>query len=154
MKALIAGVIAGVVLINCCAANESTNAAPVAGKAKTLTSVEALQRLLEGNARYVAGGIPIAPAAQLNDGLADIIIVPAASMLELAVLGPQILLGSHLGSELVLFRRVRKISVRSEPGMWFNVDGELMSNAPAHFEVLPRAIKVVVGPPPNSVTAQ
>ncbi len=55
MKALIAGVIAGVVLINCCAANESTNAAPVAGKAKTLTSVEALQRLLEGNARYVAG---------------------------------------------------------------------------------------------------
>ena len=113
-----------------------------------------LYNMVVANARYVAGGIPIAPAAQLNDGLADIIIVPAASMLELAVLGPQILLGSHLGSELVLFRRVRKISVRSEPGMWFNVDGELMSNAPAHFEVLPRAIKVVVGPPPNSVTAQ
>ncbi|MCE9526662.1 MAG: diacylglycerol kinase family lipid kinase [Planctomycetales bacterium] len=112
-----------------------------------------LYNIVVANARYVAGGIPIAPEAQLNDGLADIIIVPAASMLELAVLGPQILLGSHLASELVLFRRARKISVRSEPGMWFNVDGELLSNAPAHFEVLPRAIKVVVGPPPNTATS-
>lgn len=106
-----------------------------------------LYNMVVANARYVAGGVPIAPEAQLNDGLADVVLVPAASMLELAVLGPQILLGSHLTSELVLFRRARKISVRSEPGMWFNVDGELIGNVPATFEVLPRVLKLVVGPP-------
>ncbi|MGI8979054.1 MAG: diacylglycerol/lipid kinase family protein [Pirellulaceae bacterium] len=112
-----------------------------------------LYNMVVANARYVAGGVPIAPEAQLNDGLADIVIVPAASMLDLAVLGPQILLGSHLTSELVLFRRARKVSVRSEPGMWFNVDGELIGNVPATFEVLPRVLKLIVGPPvPMEVT--
>jgi diacylglycerol kinase (ATP) len=105
-----------------------------------------LYNMVVANARYVAGGIPIAPEAQLNDGLADVVIVPAASMLELAVLGPQILLGAHLASELVLFRRARKVSVRSEPGMWFNVDGELIANVPATFEVLPQVLKLIVGP--------
>ncbi|MFN0018447.1 MAG: diacylglycerol/lipid kinase family protein [Pirellulaceae bacterium] len=109
-----------------------------------------LYNMVVANARYVAGGIPIAPEAQLNDGLADIVIVPAASMLELAVLGPQLLLGAHLESELIHFRRASKITVRSEPGMWFNVDGELISNAPARFEVLPRVLQVLVGPPASS----
>jgi diacylglycerol kinase (ATP) len=107
-----------------------------------------LYNMVVANARYVAGGIPIAPDALLNDGLADVVMVPAASMLELAVLGPQILLGTHIGSELVHFRRARKISVRSEPGMWFNVDGELMGNSPATFEILPQVLKLIVGPAP------
>jgi diacylglycerol kinase (ATP) len=110
-----------------------------------------IYNMVVANARYVAGGVPIAPEALLNDGLADVVIVPAASMLELAVLGPQILLGAHLGSELVHFRRARKISVRSEPGMWFNVDGELMGNSPATFEVLPQVLKLIVGPPPEEL---
>jgi len=109
-----------------------------------------LYNMVVANARYVAGGIPVAPEAQLNDGLADIVIVPAASMLELAVLGPQILLGTHLASDLIQFRRAHKISVRSEPGMWFNVDGELLANVPATFEVLPRVLKLVVGTPASS----
>lgn len=105
-----------------------------------------LYNIVVANARYVAGGIPIAPEAQLNDGLADIVMVPAASLLDLAVLGPQMLLGGHLASEQIIFRRAQKVSVRSEPGMWFNVDGELIGNAPATFEVLPRAVWIVVGP--------
>ena len=107
-----------------------------------------LYNMVVANARYVAGGIPIAPDALLNDGLADVVMVPAASMLELAVLGPQIVLGTHIGSELVHFRQARKITVRSEPGMWFNVDGELMGNSPATFEVLPQVLKLIVGPAP------
>ena len=96
-----------------------------------------IYNIVVANARYVAGGIPIAPDAQLNDGLADIVIVPAASLLNLAAIGPQILLGTHLTSDGIIFRRARKISVRCEPGMWFNVDGELIGNVPARFEVLP-----------------
>ncbi len=35
-----------------------------------------IYNIVVANARYVAGGIPIAAEAQLNDGLADIVIVP------------------------------------------------------------------------------
>jgi diacylglycerol kinase (ATP) len=98
------------------------------------------------NARFVAGGIPIAPAAVLDDGLADVLIVPAASMPQLAMLVPEILAGKHLDSELITFRRARKLAIESHPGMWFNADGELVGNEPACFEVLPRALRVVVGP--------
>lgn len=97
------------------------------------------------NGRYVAGGIPIAPQAQLDDGLIDVMIVPAASMTQLAVLVPQILLGQHEDNDLVSFRRVRKLRVDSRPRMWFNADGELVGNEPSTFEVLPGALQVIVG---------
>lgn len=101
--------------------------------------------LVIANARYVAGGIPIAPEAQLDDGLVDVLIVPTASMPKLALLVPQILLGQHLDSELITFRRAHKLRVDSRPRMWFNADGELVGNEPSTFEVLPKALKVIVG---------
>ena len=97
------------------------------------------------NARYVAAGIPIAPEARLDDGLLDLMIVPATSVPHLAMLVPLILLGKHAGSDLVIFRRVATIELRSEPPMSFNVDGELLPDQPTRFEVLPRALCVVVG---------
>jgi diacylglycerol kinase family enzyme len=41
-------------------------------------------------------------------------------------------------------RRAKKISVGSRLGVWFNVDGKLVGNEPAVFEVLPRALEFVV----------
>jgi diacylglycerol kinase (ATP) len=60
-------------------------------------------------------------------------------------LATQIPLGKHLSSEAITFRRARKISIRSKPGMCFNTDGELIGNKPAVFEVIPRALRFVVG---------
>lgn len=99
------------------------------------------------NACYVAGGIPIAPDALLDDGLVDVLVIPAASMPQLALLVPQVLLGQHLSSDLITFRRARKVRVEARPGMWFNADGELVGNQPATFEVVPKALQVVVGTP-------
>jgi diacylglycerol kinase (ATP) len=70
---------------------------------------------------------------------------PAEFKIGLALLVPQILRGKHLDSPLVTFRHARKLSVESHPGMWFSVDSELVGNEPAHFEVLPRALRVIVG---------
>ncbi len=98
------------------------------------------------NARYVAKGIPLAPRAEPADGLLDVVIVQAAALPQLATLVPQILLGNHLDNDLITFRRARKVAVRAQPGMWFNVDGELVGNEPSTFEVVPLALEVVVGP--------
>jgi diacylglycerol kinase (ATP) len=104
-----------------------------------------LYNVIIGNGRYVAGGIPVAPEAVLNDGLLDIILIPEKPKAELAVLVAQILLGKHLASETIVHRRAAKVAVNSKPGMWFNVDGELVGNEPALFEVMPGAMQFVVG---------
>ena len=101
------------------------------------------------NARFVAGGIPIAPEADLCDGLFDVLIVPVGSLPQLALLVPKILLGQHLDDERILFRRARKLHLDSQPKMWFNADGELVGNEPSTFELIPRAVNVVVGPEPR-----
>jgi diacylglycerol kinase (ATP) len=55
--------------------------------------------------------------------------------------------GDHLSSDAIVFRRAAKVTVNSRPGMWFNVDGELVGNDPAAFEVLPRALQFIVPAP-------
>ena len=102
--------------------------------------------IVVANARFVAGGIPIAPQAVMDDGLFDVMIVPAASLSQLALVVPKILLGQHVDDDRLMFRRARKLRVDSQPKMWFNADGELVGNEPTIFEVQPRALTVIVGP--------
>ena len=39
-----------------------------------------------------------------------------------------------------------RVEIVSDPPMAWNVDGEVIGEGPARFEVLPRALEVVVGP--------
>ncbi|MEY2519801.1 MAG: diacylglycerol kinase [Verrucomicrobiota bacterium] len=103
-----------------------------------------LYNVVIANGRYVAGGRLIAPEASLDDGLLDIILIQERSAPELALLAAQVALGAHLSSEAIVFRRAAKLTVNSKPGMWFNVDGELVGNEPARFEILPSALRFVV----------
>jgi diacylglycerol kinase (ATP) len=106
-----------------------------------------LYNVVIANGRYVGGGRQIAPEASIDDGLLDIILIQERSPAELALLAAQVALGNHLSNDAIVFRRARKVTVNSRPGMWFNVDGELVGNEPAEFEVLPRALQFVVAAP-------
>ena len=113
------------------------------GKRLTLS----LYNVVIANGRYVAGGRLIAPKASIDDGLLDIILIKERPAAELALLAARVALGHHLSSDAIVFRRAAKVTVNSRPGMWFNVDGELVGNDPAAFEVLPRALQFVVAAP-------
>lgn len=108
--------------------------------------------IVVSNGRYVAAGIPVAPQAEVDDGLLEVMIVPATTIPNLALLVPQVLLGQHLQSDLILFRRVTRIEIESHPPMAFNVDGELLGEESAVFEVHPRALEMVVGPDAPAAT--
>jgi diacylglycerol kinase (ATP) len=97
-----------------------------------------------GNGRFVAGGLPIAPEADLSDGLLDLVLVPDHPAPKIALLAAEILLGKHLSDDGIIFRRARKIALRSRPRMRFNVDGEPVGNAPASFQILPAALSFIV----------
>jgi len=103
-----------------------------------------LYNIIVANGRFVAAGLPIAPEANVSDGLLDVVLVPKRPAAEMALLIAEMLLGKHLSGGAVIFRRARKISVQSRPGMWFNADGELVGNEPSVFQVLPHALDFVV----------
>jgi len=103
-----------------------------------------LYNVVVANGRFVAGGLPIAPDADPSDGLLEVVLIPKLGAPEIVLLAAEIVLGKHLSSKATIFRRAKKISVRSRPGMRFSVDGELVGSAPAVFQILPRALNFVV----------
>ncbi len=107
----------------------------------------ALYLLVIANARYVASGIPAAPRAELDDGSFDVIAFPEMPVGQIAALIPATLRGEHLDHELVTVRRTHSLKVTSRPEMEFNVDGEQCARTPVSFEILPRALEMVVGEP-------
>lgn len=115
----------------------------------TLNGAETLDletyNIVVSNGRYVASGIPVAPQAVLDDGLLDVMIAPATTIPQLAVLVPTVLLGRHTDSDLLIFRKATRVEIRCDPPMAFNVDGELLGEGTARFEVIPRALRMVVG---------
>ena len=102
-----------------------------------------LYNVVVANGRYIAGGTLIAPEASIDDGLLDVVLIPKRSAGELALVAAQIALGAHLSNDAIVFRRAAKLTVNSKPGMWFNVDGELVGNEPARFEIVPRGLRFI-----------
>jgi diacylglycerol kinase (ATP) len=98
------------------------------------------------NGRTVAGGVRVAPRANPEDGLVDLVVVQNASFLETASVAAEFFLGDYTEHESVIFERARRVELVSEPPMTFSADGELITGHRFVFEVLPRAIPVVVGP--------
>jgi diacylglycerol kinase (ATP) len=108
---------------------------------------EELYNVVVANGRYVGGGTLIAPDAVIDDGLLDVVLIPKRPASELALVAAQIALGTHLSSKTIVYRRAAKLTVNSKPGMWFNVDGELVGNEPARFEIVPRALSFIASKP-------
>lgn len=98
------------------------------------------------NGRTAGGGTPVAPLANPEDGLLDVVIVRSGGALDVARLSLGALTGDVLADDNVVFNRVQTVTVRAEPPMPFNVDGELCTEAPVRFEVVPAALRVRVGP--------
>lgn len=102
-----------------------------------------------GNCRYAGGGWPAAPEANPEDGFLDLVVIEEAGLPELLSLAPKALARvDYLQSKGVFFARGREIEIETDPPgrLEFNVDGELIGRGPAEFSVVPRALKVIVGP--------
>lgn len=100
------------------------------------------------NGRYVGGGFPISPRAVLNDGLLDITTVPVLPTVELMAAGLNFTLGRDQHEDRVRHYRSRRVHLTSVPSMSFSIDGEVVRPLDATFEVVPRALRVVVGENP------
>lgn len=95
------------------------------------------------NGQFFGGGMHIAPNAEPDDGLFDVIILRDVGRLELLLKLRLVYPGKHLNDKRVTVLRGRKISATPAPGareVLLDVDGEAPGRLPATFEIIPRAI--------------
>jgi diacylglycerol kinase (ATP) len=100
-----------------------------------------------GNCRYTGGGWPATPKANPEDGLLDVVIIEKLGAGELLGLAPAALAEfDYLDKDGILFARAKEVFVKTQPGLQFTADGEVIGDEPAEFSVIPGALKVLVGP--------
>lgn len=92
------------------------------------------------NTSTFGGGMKVAPAADAEDGLLDLVTVGDVSRAQLLRRFPSIYAGRHLGAPGVEHRLARRVSVTSPEAVYLNIDGEAIGSLPATFEVLPGAV--------------
>lgn len=102
--------------------------------------------VLIGNGRTVAGGLNAAPHANPEDGQMDLILVLESPLLDTALLAGQLMMSDYLDSPNTVFHRARRVDIRSEPTLFFSLDGVRYDGGPVTFTVRPRALRVLVGP--------
>lgn len=105
------------------------------------------QQVVVANARYYGGGMCIAPRADPDDGLLDLVLVGDVGKLENLRLLPHLRAGTHLEAGFpITSRRVRRVTVHAERGSppRVDVDGEQPGRVPATFEVIPAALELIV----------
>ncbi len=96
------------------------------------------------NGRIFGKGMKIAPAAELDDGLFDFVLVKGMRFLEFCRHGWKVFLGTHLSHPKISLVRARRIEAFT-PGqevVHLELDGEQPGRLPATFEIFPRRFQV------------
>jgi diacylglycerol kinase (ATP) len=86
----------------------------------------------------------MAPLAQLNDGLIDLIIARKAGRFKLLRLFPKLFSGGHVGDPLVDYHQVKEFSIIPQEDNILNIDGEMIGSTPIHVTVEQGLIDVLV----------
>ena len=92
------------------------------------------------NTTTFGGGMKLAPQADAQDGLLDLITVADMPRADLLSLLTRVYWGGHVGRPGVVLRRARRVEVHSDGFLPLNLDGDAHGHAPAVFEVLPKAV--------------
>jgi diacylglycerol kinase family enzyme len=96
------------------------------------------------NGRFFGGGMQVAPHAQLDDGLLDVIQIGAVGLADFILWGRRFYQGTHLDHPLIQFRQARTVHARSQAQVAVEADGEPIGILPATFTVLPQAVRVLM----------
>lgn len=127
-----------------------TELAPYRLKVRTDRSeqeVEAIATIVS-NGRTLGGGVPVNPDGLMDDGLLEMIVIPEMPLADLALLGVTIVNGRHRESDVLVQLRGSWVELTSTPPLPVNADGEAIGFSPVRYEVLPKALRVVVGQEP------
>ncbi len=99
-----------------------------------------------GNSRSYGGGMRVLPTAEIDDGLLDVCIVHALSTAAFLRAFPGVFRGTHVRHPKVSMLRGTRVTVEANRRVHVYADGERVGPLPAIFEIVPGALRLVVGP--------
>ena len=101
--------------------------------------------LTVNNGRVEGGAFVMAPDAEIDDGLFDVVVAQGMGRLGILGLLPQVLKGEHLFHPKVIKFRTARLTVESDEPLPVHADGELHYTGPTKLdiEVLPKKLEVI-----------
>ena len=125
--------------------------------ARFLVSVDGVEaeyaaaNVVVANSAYYGSGMKIAPAAAVDDGILDVVVIEAASRLALMRSLPKVYDGAHVDLPEVTVLSGRRVELRADAARPVSVGGDgeplgqlpPLSGSPAVVEVRPRALRVI-----------
>jgi len=99
------------------------------------------------NGKYFGGGMSVAPDAELDDGLFDVMIFKDIGVTDVSLL-PRVYRGTHVDEQKIFCVRAKKVTVEVDPEekdqlVLIEADGELGGCLPASWQILPSAISLL-----------
>lgn len=92
------------------------------------------------------GGMRIAPSAELDDGLFDIVSIGEVGKLRYLSSLPKVFKGTHVDAEEVSVFRAPRLELTASRPFPVYADGEHLTDLPVSLRILPRALGVIVPP--------
>jgi YegS/Rv2252/BmrU family lipid kinase len=113
-------------------------------------SIDGAERHVRGfsvavaNSKAYGGGMLLAPDAELDDGLLDVVVIADMPRLRFLIHMPEIFRGSHLRLKEVSVLRGREIAISADRPFRVFADGEPITELPATVRIDPAAVKIRV----------
>lgn len=95
------------------------------------------------NSKAYGGGMFIAPDAELDDGLLDVVTTAHTGKLHFLRNLPKVFDGKHVENEEVVVARVREVRIEADRPFAVYADGDHLADLPATVRLLPRALRVI-----------
>jgi YegS/Rv2252/BmrU family lipid kinase len=100
--------------------------------------------VIVANGQWHGGAMWLAPEAQPDDGLFDVVLIGDVTKRDFITTAPKIYKGTYLAHPKVELLRSRAVSVDAPERLPIELDGEQVGTTPVQFEIVPAAIRVRV----------
>jgi len=97
-----------------------------------------------GIAQYNGGGMKQLPGAVPDDGVFDLSVIKKITRLKVMRSVSKLYDGSFIEMPEVSTYTGKSIQIKSQPKCWIEADGETLGESPFRFEIIPRALKVII----------
>jgi len=99
-----------------------------------------------GICKFNGGGMKQVPNAIPDDGLMDVTLIKKTSKLKVFRYAHKLFDGTLVDLPIVNTYRGKVIRIRSTGKIYLEADGESLGHTPFVYEIIPRCLKVIVGP--------
>jgi YegS/Rv2252/BmrU family lipid kinase len=96
------------------------------------------------NGRYHGGAMKLAPDAEPDDGLFDVLLIGDVTKRDFVTTAPKLYRGTHLSHPKIDVARAKVVTVDGAERLPIELDGEQLGTTPIRFEVVPGALRLRV----------